>query len=407
MVLAAFVALVALVSLVSASNGTGIAINPQILAQVQMEDSMARFYVDFSLKIRNAMLSMQASQLFSQVLMLELKERQAASARLEEDDEDEDDKDFDLEENETLYGETSLSDKTQTAIQMEGYFQFYSALKLKFYQSVIKAREIQANFWMDRYIQETLMMSGVAQNPQIYQFMYFKMFRTNLETIKLALTFQYYSDFSSWFEDEFDVGVPVVSSGDASAVQKLTEEQTPDIIGDKIAAFSKFSSVATLELFTFYLDMYFGFAQQQQQQASNGTAAASSFIEEEMEAEPAQPTESKFLPMMMASQNPMMFMVYFKLYFLMVQYSAARAGVTSSYAEKLSYEISKGHIQGRKPEEAKNYKTFAQNMFGGEFASNLYTSSMIKYTMTLYEFYMMMMMSYAQQQPQQQQQTKP
>jgi hypothetical protein len=263
---------------------------------------------------------------------------------------------------------------------------------------------------MDRYIQETIMYSGLAQNPQIYQFMYFKMFRTNLETIKLALTFQYFTDFTSWLEDELDVGGPIISQSPLS--KHIAEVSSDDLISEKIAAFSKYSSVATLELFTFYLDMYFGFAQQN---FVNTTAPkASSFVEVEMKtqpAEPAQPTqpsESKFLPMMMASQNPMMFMIYFKLYYLMVQYSGARAGLTSAYAEKLAWEIDQGHVKGKTIEEAKNYKTFAQNMFGGEFARNLYTGSMIKYIMTFYEFYSTMMMSsYSQAQYPQQAQYPP
>jgi len=232
-----------------------------------------------------------------------------------------------------------------------------------------------------------------ATNPQMLQFLYIKMYRTNLETMKLALTFQYLSHFVSWVEDELDVH-SVLGSETSTEEDRMVvaADQGDDLIRDKLWAFSTYHSAASIELQAYYIDLYLTYAFNAAQPslfqapAAGNNAAAASFIEEEM-TEQSTPTENQFFPFMGAQQqNPMMYMTYLKLYYLMIQYSGARAALTSVFAEKLAYE--------KKP-NTENYRKFAQNMFGGEFARNLAMGANIKYMTTIWEWYMIM---FAQQQ---------
>jgi len=391
-----------------------------IMMQVQMEQAMAKKYLDLILRLQHSMYSSQAASSFIQLMTSEYQEdrveaggrpgyggyggmygfeqEQAHKPRNHRDSDD----DFsflergsqtkDLEEDTLFVNYDSYNDGTyagesnemQAKIDLFGSLQLFYSVKIKLYQTLTFAADLQQEFYFDRMTTYMISMFGQGAPAQLTQLFYMKTFSTQLKTLKLALTLQTISHFTTWLEDAIDVGTALVA--DVPNAFLVAEDQDDDLIRDKMFAFSTYNQLATVNFLIFYIDMYLEYTVVA---AMGGGAAppAASFLEEEVEAEPSQ-SQSQFMPYMYYNY-PQVYTKFYQLYHLIFTMSAAHSGLMSVMLESAAYE-KEMDMDEFNDDEAEQQRTMAQHMFGA-YAQNLMMASQLEYFTSIYELFGMFM----------------
>jgi len=363
------------------ANDTPVFSAEMAMLQVQQEEAIARAYLGAVLKLQHAMYTSTAASNFIQENPIK-----AATSFLEVDENDFEehgddlDQDFD-EDTTTAYSPNPKQRLTAT-------YNLFRAIIVKTYQIIFGAAQVQQEFYVDRMMQIGVQASGQQVPPQVLQLVYMKLYTSMLKTWKFSYALQTVSHFRTWLEDEIDVGTAVVSR--SANFEVVVQDQEDDLIRDRLFAFQSYNMQTMLDLQLTYFEMYL----QQAFQALIGPAAnatqaagASSFLEEEATAQPSgSGAGAQFWPMMM-SQNPMMMTYMFKFWRVMLEFSAARSGLSAAYAEQQSYD--KLHDSDPSNDvDALKLKEYSRSSFGG-FAQNLLMSSQLEYITAIYEMYAM------------------
>jgi len=272
----------------------------------------------------------------------------------------------DLEEGGSVYLDPDHQTIKAKQSLLAAYHLFF-AVKHWMHKTIFQAGEMQQEYWADRSMQTQAQAFGSALPPQMVQMLYLRSFRTHMETLKLSQQLQTISHFVMWLEDEIDVG-KALSMDDPTFHDVVLDDQSDDIVQDKMFAFNSFNTYAMLDMQIFYIDMYLQYMLAATTQAAAGAAgpAGSSFLEVE---------EKPFLPFMMGmgmgGGNPQamqQFVFIMSLYRVMYQMYAAHAGMTSAMAESVA-----NHHDDEDPKKAYTFRTFARQSFGsfGMFLMNM------------------------------------
>merc|ERR1712137_814375 len=285
----------------------------------------------------------------------------------------------------------------QAKQELFGSLQLFTATKIKLYQTIAFASDLQQEFYFDRITTYMLGMFGQSAPPQLTQLFYMKTFSTQLKTLKLALTLQMISHFTTWLEDAIDVGTALVAEVPNAFL--VAADQDDDLIRDKMFAFSVYNQLAMVNFYIFYIDMSLEYSVMSAmgggaQPAAN--PAAASFLEVEEGAEPTQTeSQSGFMPYMYYTQ-PQMYMKIYEFYHLMFTMSAAHSGLMSVMLESSAYEKEMDEFEAN-DDEADQQRTMAQQMFG-QYAQSLMMASQLEYYTSIYELFgMVMQWAYAGQ----------
>jgi hypothetical protein len=361
---------------------------------------VARKYLETVLKLQHAQYNQMAGSSFVQLLMLEYQEKGRRSGKGDDDFEMQS-----LEEANVLFGDSKVDEwgndddnnRKQVRLDLLGSYYLYYGIKIKFLQTLFQATDIQREFWMDRVITLQVQSLGGQLPPQLLQLLYMKMYRTQLSTLKLSLTLQMISHFTMWLEDAIDVNGALADPHNQYA-EIVAIDQADDLITDKLYAFSTYNSYALINFQIFYIDLFLESAAVQAASAgaaaATGAAAAagssqsqagSSFLEEQATAEPN--TFFPFFGAAAAGGNPMMYMKYFKMMYLLLELNSARSALTSVQAENLAFQKETDNDPSNDA-DAEKYRTFAQQMFGS-FGSNMAQASQIEYITAIFELYSM------------------
>jgi len=241
-------------------------------------------------------------------------------------EEDSDDQSFLQFENDLEEEVATLKPSQSTAKQsLLSVYELFSGIKRWLHVTVFTAGDVQNAFWTDRAIQMSLQGFAGQLSPQHAQFLYLKNFRTQLQTLKFANQLQTISHFTTWLEDEIDIGSELANPTSTVAMA-LLEASADDLIASKLQAFQAYSSYAQIDMYVMYIDMYLNQILASLQNAPS-PSNATSFLE----------TESEFLPlMMMGGLGGGQMGPWIGYYRTMLQVQAAQAGLTSAMAESVA-----------------------------------------------------------------------
>lgn len=411
-----------------------------IQMHVQMEEMVARRWLELVLKIQHAQYNSLASMMIMHTMSLEAEEKHkfntrhedAAASTMSDFEDSELTQDYleDSDENilankahakqgkakasqslvgyGTLWGgyngmEDDSSNYNQDKLNLIADYYFFYAIKIWYAQTIYRIGDIQREFWMDRAMQLGVATVGQGLPPQVYQLLYLKVFRTYLETLKYSFALQMISHWVTWLEDGIDVyGAKVDQSN--PYWESVVQDQSDDLIRDKMWAFSAYRQYAQLDFSVFYLDLYleaslapllggqgsfgqgsFGsFAPPAQTPAAEEVQpSATALLEEEAQVE-AEPTQTKSFGPNAGVAAPYMLMKMFKWTHLLFQYMAAHSAYTAASTEQLAYnKYDEGDY-----EASGNFRQFAQQMMAS-FGQNLYQASNIQKGLAMWELYIM------------------
>jgi len=337
-----------------------------IAAMVGMQQQVASKYLDVILRFQYAQYETYAAMFFMQEAMAK-HQIENPSQNLEED--------VSLEEE-----EGSQPDPAKFRL-MATYF-LLNSIHVKLYRIIVKAPEIQGEYYFNRVIQMSANAGGMPLPPQLYQALYLNNFNSHMKTLKLSYALQYVSHFRTWLEDEIDVNA-VVAAKEPNYMMVAMEQQG-DLVQDKVFAFQSYNSLAQIDYQTFLLDMFVQnmfqtvFAQAAQANAAaGGSPAASSFLEEGAEAE--------FLPFALGmgmgaagGGGMQMYTIWIRYYQLIMQFSAAQAGQTSVTLEHFAR-----NTDAKEPEKLMQASTYSFTAF----ASSLMQEAHMQYMLAIFDMY--------------------
>jgi hypothetical protein len=348
-----------------------------IAGMIQMEQYMASKFLDIILKFQHAQYQHYGSMFFLQAQMVEWQASQkaggasdseASSMSLEEEDE-------------------GVEDNQAAKFRLMGSYYLLNSVHVKLYQILVKAPEVQMEYYYNRAMQMSMMSLGAQLPPQMYQLIYLSAFNTHLKTLKLSYALQYVSHFRTWLEDEIDVNGALVE--DAQGADLIAQEQEDDLLMDRTFAFNSYFHLAQIDYQTFMLDMYTQYMWAAVM-APQGQQQQQSFLEtEETLGEQAQ-----FMPFFGAGGNSMeMYSTWIRWYHIILQLTAAQSG---QYSVQLEYFALHAEDQSNIDEDKISQ---ASDFAFTSFASTLLQASQMQYWLAMLSMYSM----YA---PQQQQMAK-
>merc|ERR1711988_389665 len=325
---------------------------------VNAEMSIARTYLDIVLKVQMAYYQKKSA---TTAIMLNRKlfgtKAPIAPAALLEDEND-------FEDDATSFLETELEMQSPAKATLISHLDMFTAIKIRLYQTIFNAADLQKEFFLNRGMQLRLLSLGDALPAEYANFMYLMMFKTFLSTQKVSKSLEVVSTWTTWLEDELDAGRAMAG---AAYVNRMSITASKDeLVDDKFFAFTAYSQFAYLDMSEFMMEGYLEYVQGSAAAPAGAPpaagAAAASFLEVETS------TEAKFVPTMLqfAGQSYYAQKLY-RMYFLYYQYAAAQNGLQSVYASK-----AKGleGAKGPKLSKALYYNGFLPNLV---YASDIMT----------------------------------
>jgi hypothetical protein len=393
-------------------------IDEAIMGVVQGEEMLARTYLELVLKVQAAYYNRKAASSMVQLFLTRNGEepeavqkaiQQAAPQQqsFEESDADEDEDiaredddevdaeeayqnaaDFVLEEDNDddamSFLEIPHSDKKKQRLiaQAHLYLDLFTAIKVRTFQSVYAAADLQKEFFLNRGLQLKVGSLGDAIPKEYANLLYIQLFKTYLSTQKLSKSFQMVSTWSTWLEDELDKIRGDL--GDHGSGGSNGEE----IYTDRLFAFQAYSQLAYLELSEFMVDTYLEYQTGMVGAASAEGApeGAASFLET------GASSKTKFVPTMLAFSGQSYYaMKLYKMYYLYYQYAAAQAGLQ---AASIRFSSLSGKGVGASIPQGKAY---AKSLYALGFGSNLMYASDVEMVTSMWAIYNIVAPMFTQQ----------
>merc|ERR1712100_19386 len=84
------------------------------------------------------------------------------------------------------------------------HLDMYTAIKIRLYQTIFSAADLQKEFFLNRGMQLRLLSLGDALPAEYANFMYLMMFKTFLSTQKVSKSLEVVSTWSTWLEDDLE-----------------------------------------------------------------------------------------------------------------------------------------------------------------------------------------------------------
>lgn len=386
-------------------------IDQAILGVVQGEEMLARTYLELVLKVQAAYYNRKAASSMVQLFLtrngnqpeaIQQAIQEAAPAQsLEEVDDDEEENaaeddevdaeeayqnaaDFVLEEDgdAVSFLEVSTADKKQRLVaQAHLYLDLFTAVKVRTFQTVYAAADLQKEFFLNRGLQLKVGSLGDAIPKEYANLLYIQLFKTYLSTQKLSKSFQMVSTWSTWLEDELDK--IRADLGDHGSGGSDGEE----IYTDRLFAFQAYSQLAYLELSEFMVETYLEYQTGMVGASVEGaTEGASSFLEV------GASSKTKFVPTMLAFAGQSYYaMKLYKMYYLYYQYAAAQAGLQ---AASIRFSSVSGKGLGANIPQGKAY---AKSLYALGFGSNLMYASDVEMVTSMWAIYNIVAPMFTQQ----------
>jgi len=355
-----------------------------IMSQVETEMMIARTYLDIVLKVQGAYYNKKAAiammtmfhEIHGEKSLPEMgpalfeedpedgdnadadedeADDEAAEQQANEEDEEADENDEEAQEGEleeeglNEFGETTndfeddvsflevpdLKTKA-TRLDLISKLDLFTAIKVRMYQTVFTAADLQKEFFLNRGLQLRLLSLGGALPSEYANLMYLQMFKTFLSTQKVSKSFEVVSTWTTWLEDELDAAR--AKSGVANVNRMDITSSKDELAEDRIFAFTAYANLAYIEMSEFmmesYLEYTMGANYKPAADAVTPGEAPASFLETETS------TEAKFVPTMLQFTGQTYYaQKLYRMYFLYYQYAAASSGLQSCYANSKKVKV--------------------------------------------------------------------
>jgi len=428
--------------------------------QVSEEATNARRYLDVVMRLQEAYYQSTAAQMFISKAIMESGRRALhnsvmGTSFLEVDS----DEDFDMEEDlhissagvpdtsrgtmlegkvdEAKVDEASLEEdeelgrrlsKTGSQVhkyQLLGALNLFHSIKIMNLKNIYMAHDLQEAFFVDRALWLKLALFKDLVPPELLSVFYKRLVSTFIKINTLSLSMQTVSTFTTWLEDEVDLGVYLLANpGQTSKVDSILGLEIAD---DRLWAFTAYNKFATLQLTTFALDYYIdyeinnlmatgnaGDAQQMPQQGGPMIGMRNmqmprmpgqSFLQTESKTEAKTKTKfyaALFAPFLFCGngdpkngafggyQTPTCQMHQggiangiYSFYQIYMTYSASSLGLQSAQSMKMAFNKADRKVGMA---SAGTMMRYSKQLFGA-FASNLQQVANVGYITSLWEIY--------------------
>merc|ERR1711988_1439051 len=292
----------------------------------------------------------------------------------------------DFEDDATSFLETELEMQSPAKATLISHLDMFTAIKIRLYQTIFNAADLQKEFFLNRGMQLRLLSLGDALPAEYANFMYLMMFKTFLSTQKVSKSLEVVSTWTTWLEDELDAGRAMAGAAYVNRMSITSSKN--ELIDDKFFAFTAYSQFAYLDMSEFMMEGYLEYVQGSAAAPAGAPpaagAAAASFLEVETS------TEAKFVPTMLqfAGQSYYAQKLY-RMYFLYYQYAAAQNGLQSVYASK---------AKGLKGVEGPKGLSLSKALYYNGFLPNLVYASDIMTVTAMWQMYYILAPMMGQQQ---------